>query len=156
MRPDQAAFRELDALVRRLTEQVAVFRRRALTAEARVRELEHGVLEARAQLTATRQELAVVAESREHALAAAREASAEARSAREALAERERLAPAADLRGAMGPGDAAGDATPAVDPAMAGENARLVAQLAEARVRTSRLADRVRFLRQQMLQGADR
>ncbi len=155
MRPDLAAFRELDALVRRLTEQMAVFRRRALTAEARVRELEHGILEARSVLTATRQELAVLAESREHALAAAREATAAARSAREALAERERMAPAADLRATLGDLPALA-ANSEADAELANENARLVAQLAEARVRTGRMADRVRFLRQQMMQGAER
>lgn len=39
-RPDIVAFRELEALVRHLGDELAGFRRRALLAEARVRELE--------------------------------------------------------------------------------------------------------------------
>lgn len=39
-RPEQAAFQELETLVRHLATELASFRRRALTAEARVRELE--------------------------------------------------------------------------------------------------------------------
>ena len=42
MRPDLAAFRELDTLVRNLSDQLAGYRRRALAAESRVRELEQG------------------------------------------------------------------------------------------------------------------
>jgi hypothetical protein len=39
-RPEVAAFRELETLVRHLGDELAGFRRRALLAEARVRELE--------------------------------------------------------------------------------------------------------------------
>jgi predicted nucleic acid-binding Zn-ribbon protein len=39
-RPELAAFQELEILVRGLTEEMASFRRRALSAEARLRELE--------------------------------------------------------------------------------------------------------------------
>ena len=39
-RPEKAAFTELETLVRHLAAELASFRRRALTAEARVRELE--------------------------------------------------------------------------------------------------------------------
>lgn len=41
-RPDVAAFRELEHLVRSLGDELGAFRRRALQAEARVRELEAG------------------------------------------------------------------------------------------------------------------
>ena len=41
-RPDVAAYRELEFLVRNLGDELASFRRRALQAEARVRELEAG------------------------------------------------------------------------------------------------------------------
>ncbi|MBA3889376.1 MAG: hypothetical protein H0X64_02495 [Gemmatimonadaceae bacterium] len=41
-RPEKAAFQELETLVRHLAAELASFRRRALTAEARVRELEGG------------------------------------------------------------------------------------------------------------------
>ena len=40
-RPEALAFRELEQLVRHLGDELAGFRRRALVAEARVRELEH-------------------------------------------------------------------------------------------------------------------
>lgn len=40
VRPDVGAFQELELLVRNLAEELATFRRRALTAEARVKELE--------------------------------------------------------------------------------------------------------------------
>jgi hypothetical protein len=56
VRPDVAAFRELELLVRHLSDQLAGYRRRALGAEARVRELEQrtqalegALTEARAQ-----------------------------------------------------------------------------------------------------------
>jgi hypothetical protein len=39
-RPENAAFRELETLVRHLADELAGFRRRALLAEARVREAE--------------------------------------------------------------------------------------------------------------------
>ena len=39
-RPEKVAFTELETLVRHLAAELAAFRRRALTAEARVRELE--------------------------------------------------------------------------------------------------------------------
>jgi hypothetical protein len=42
-RPDQQAFRELQALVHHLVEELASFRRRALRAEARLRELDSTV-----------------------------------------------------------------------------------------------------------------
>lgn len=40
MRPDEAAFHELQFLVRNLVDELAGFRRRALAAESRLRELE--------------------------------------------------------------------------------------------------------------------
>jgi predicted nucleic acid-binding Zn-ribbon protein len=46
-RPEVAAFRELEGLVRALTEEMASFRRRALSAESRLRELEESAGAAR-------------------------------------------------------------------------------------------------------------
>jgi len=40
-RTEQRAFRELDALVRHLADELAAFRRRALTAEARLKDIEN-------------------------------------------------------------------------------------------------------------------
>lgn len=51
MRPDLAAFRELELLVRHLSDQLAGYRRRALQAEARVRELEQRTQQLEATLT---------------------------------------------------------------------------------------------------------
>ncbi len=44
MRPELAAFKELDVLVRNLGEQLAQFRRRALSAEVKCRELEEALV----------------------------------------------------------------------------------------------------------------
>ena len=113
MRPDVAAFRELDTLVRNLTEQLAGYRRRALAGESRVRELEHRIGELEAVLTAAKSEAA---------------------------------APRALENG-----------TAVSDPAaVAADNEQLRARLAEAKERTTQLADRVRFLRQQLMHGTER
>ena len=45
MRPETIAFSELDTLVRNLSDQLAGYRRRALSAESRTRELEQVVAE---------------------------------------------------------------------------------------------------------------
>ena len=112
MRPDVAAFRELDTLVRNLTEQLAGYRRRALASESRVRELEHRIGELEAVLTAAKPEVAVPR-------------------------TQTNTAPSDPL-------------------AMAADNEQLRARLAEAKERTAQLADRVRFLRQQLVHGAER
>lgn len=155
MRPDVVAFRELDTLVRNLTDQLAGYRRRALSSEARARELEQDVGRLQAALATAKLETAGAVEAREHALAAAREATAVARAAKDALAELERV-----------PVMAAPDATDAADASAVepvvgtrdaiAENERLRLKLREARDKTAQLADRVRFLRQQMTHGAER
>jgi len=129
VRPETVAFRELDTLVRNLSDQLAGYRRRALTAEARARELEQilagmtGKLDEQArtlqlQLDGSRTEL---------------------HQAKSALSE------------------ALAKGTPeARDLELARENERLRARLDEARERTTQLAERVRFLRQQVTQPADR
>ena len=113
MRPDVAAFRELDTLVRNLTEQLSGYRRRALAGESRTRELEHQVGELETALAAA------------HAIATTT-------------------------------GTAAADFASSNPQAMGSENERLRARLAEARERTAQLADRVRFLRQQLMHGIER
>lgn len=156
MRPEIVAFRELDNLVRNLTDQLAGYRRRALSAESRVRELELQVAAVEHSLTEARRETATVAEAREHALAAARESTATAKAAREALARLEQAAAkSANTSVEVFPTPSAGGAG-ADDGPLAAENERLKARLADAKERTSKLADRVRFLRQQLMAGADR
>ncbi len=166
MRPEIAAFRELDTLVRNLTDQLAGYRRRALSAESRVRELELQLSAVEQRLSDAQEETAAAAESREHALAAAREATAVARSARDALARLEKSVSASAASSTdvfpevAGPSAASRAASSAASSAGDGplgeENERLRAKLSDARERTARLADRVRFLRQQMGQGAER
>jgi hypothetical protein len=155
VRPDVVAFRELDALVRNLTDQLAGYRRRALSSEARTRDLEQEVVRLEAALAAAKLETAGAVEAREHALAAAREATAVARAAKEALTELERVPVMAAPDAIDSP-----DAT-AVEPVVGtrdaiAENERLRLKLREARDKTAQLADRVRFLRQQLTQGAER
>jgi hypothetical protein len=146
VRPEVAAFRELDALVRKLTDQLAGYRRRAMAAEAKARELE------------TSLERAV--EKGEAALAAARAETAAVRR----LLEETGASTATNGEG----GEESGEARPSTGSALldssdlstygdiALENERLRARLGEAQERTSLLVDRVRFLRQQMSQGAER
>jgi len=171
VRADVVAFRELDTLVRNLTDQLAGYRRRALSAESRARELEHALGELQVALESARSDVATATEARDHALAAARESAAIARTTRDALAALERRA-ASDVSGQgvsgsgeAGPGETVRPTTPiaAADDAasvgardVAAENERLRARLAEARDRTAHLADRVRFLRQQLVHGAER
>lgn len=149
MRPEVAAFRELDSLVRKLTEQLAGYRRRAMAAEAKARELEVSL------------ERSV--EKGEAALAAAR---AETAALRRLLEDSRQQPPARADEGATPDGSQVGVA-PLADVTLdssdlstygdiALENERLRARLGEARERTSVLVDRVRFLRQQMSQGAER
>lgn len=59
MRPDLAAFRELESLVRHLSDQLAGYRRRALQAEARVRELEQRTQQLEGTLTEARVQAAL-------------------------------------------------------------------------------------------------
>ena len=153
VRPEVAAFQELDTLVRKLTDQLAGYRRRAMSSEVRARELEAQLNATHVALTDTRSELSAASESREHALAAAREATAAAKLARAALSELEQTAAA---NGASSDAHPAGDLAGVSVGDLAAENARLRARLVDARERTAQLAERVRFLRQQLTQGADR
>jgi hypothetical protein len=169
VRPELVAFRELDTLVRNLTDQLAGFRRRALAAEARSRELEQAAERAQATLNMLRAEATSAVSAREQALAAARDAAERERVAHELLA---RATAAADARAGTEGDDTvfpavatANDeppvpARPPVDLDVAAdilrENEMLRTKLAEAKARTAQLVARVRFLRQQLGQGAER
>ena len=146
VRPDTIAFRELDALVRNLSDQLAGYRRRALAAESRTKELEQlmaegdgTMLEVRADVQRSLQSCAILE-------AKVRELEAKADLARaEAIRVQAAFAAAAEA------------ATPqAVDSELARENDRLRSRLCEAGEKTARLGERVRFLRQQIGQGAER
>lgn len=141
MRPEVVAFRELDALVRKLTEQLAVFRRRAMTAESRVRELElmlasahDATTSAQAELVRAQDELAETRIAERKALTAIDRARADAR-----------VAVASVVASA-----------PATDADLIRANAELRTLLQEARDRTTALMERVRFLRQQLGHGAEK
>ena len=153
MRPEVAAFRELDTLIRNLTDQLAGYRRRALAAESRSRELELQAGQLERALSDSRQELSAASESREHALVAARTARESLAQLEHAHAELERASverfPTSALHGAH---RAAGS----VDPDLVAENERLRSRLAEAKERTTLISDRVRFLRQQLMTGTER
>ncbi len=158
MRADAAAFRELDAIVRKLTEQLAGYRRRALSSEARTRDLEQDVTTLQAAIAEAVQEAARATEARDHALAAAREATAASKAAQAALAELERTAAGstATQQPVTEPDGTVSADRPEAAGELAAENERLRARLTDARDRTAQLADRVRFLRQQLMQGAER
>jgi len=148
VRPEVVAFRELDTLVRNLTDQLAGYRRRALAAEARARELEAAVERAvekgEAALAAARTETATVRRLLEQAVSPADDAGVgdvfPASTVTTGSAER-LVIDTSDL-------SAYGD--------IALENERLRTRLSDARERTTSLVERVRFLRQQVMQGAER
>lgn len=146
MRPETAAFRELDTLVRHLSEQLAGYRRRALAAESRTRELEQVVAERDGTLIEVRAEGQRAHQHRALLEAKVRELEAKAELAR-AEVSRVQSAFAA----------AAEAATPqAVESELERENERLRARLTEAAEKTAQLGDRIRFLRQQIGHGAER
>ncbi|MBY0489719.1 MAG: hypothetical protein K2R93_07740 [Gemmatimonadaceae bacterium] len=146
MRSDVAAFRELDTLVRNLTEQLAGYRRRALAAEARARELEQ-------QLAGTEGQLVEVRAAAEQFQAARDDATVRARQLHEQL----EAARAEIARVQASFAEIAARATPeARDQELARENERLRGRLGEARERATQLGERIRFLRQQVSLGAER
>ncbi len=146
MRPETAAFRELDTLVRNLSDQVAGFRRRALAAEARTRELEQILAGMTGKLDEVRQQMEDTQASRDAAVVQAKTLEAQLAAAR---GEVQRVqAAVAEL---------SAKATPeARDQELARENERLKARLGEAREKAAQLSEKVRFLRQQIGLGADR
>jgi hypothetical protein len=149
VRPEVVAFRELDGLVRKLTDQLAGYRRRAMAAEARTKELElsleRAVAKGESALAAARAETAGVRRLLEEARSQAEQIAAGATEAPEASEE----SPAACV-----PGLDSTDLSTYGDIAV--ENERLRTRLGEARERTTVLVERVRFLRQQMMQGSER
>jgi chromosome segregation ATPase len=146
VRPETAAFRELDTLVRNLSDQLAGFRRRALAAEARTRELEQILAGMTGKLDEVRQQMEDTQASRDAAVVQAKTLEAQLAAAR---GEVQRVqAAVAEL---------SAKATPeARDQELARENERLKARLGEAREKATQLSEKVRFLRQQIGLGADR
>jgi len=146
VRPEAAAFRELETLVRNLSDQLAGFRRRALAAEARSRELEQILAGMNGKLDEVRQQVEDTQASRDAAVVQARTLEAQLAAAR---AEVQRVQAAF--------AEVSAKATPeARDQELARENERLRSRLDEAKEKTGQLSERVRFLRQQIQQGAER
>ncbi len=145
-RPEVAAFRELDTLVRNLTEQLAGYRRRALAAEQRARELEQQVAGSEGQLIELRANTDQLQVARDDATLKARQMQEQLEQAR---AEVSRVQSSF--------AEVAARSTPeARDRELARENERLRLRLAEAKERTIQLGERIRFLRQQVTLGAER
>lgn len=162
------ALSELESVIRNVTDQLAVFRRRALAAEAQVRDQQgtlhalreaverarresEGAAELRRALTEAQREAARVA-GLEAALREAREAAARVQELEATLAAAERASrPESAADGAIA---AAVDGRSVTE--LAAENASLRERLREALERTRVIGDRVRFLRQQIDQGGER
>lgn len=146
MRSDSSAFRELDTLVRNLSDQLAGYRRRALSAEARARELEQILAGMSGKLDEVRQQVEDLQGGRDAAVMETRTLQAQLASARQEL-QRAQTALA----------DALSRATPeAQDQALAEENQLLRQRLGEAREKAGQLTERMRFLRQQVSLGVER
>lgn len=146
MRPEAAAFRELETLVRNLSDQLAGFRRRALAAEARSRELEQILAGMNGKLDEVRQQVEDTQTSRDVAVVQARTLEAQLAAAQAEVGRVQAAFAEVSAR-----------ATPeARDQELARENERLRSRLDEAKEKTGQLSERVRFLRQQIQQGAER
>ncbi len=142
----RAAFLDLENVVRNVTDQLAGFRRRALAAEAQLRDLERA--------TARVAELERVAEDSRRRTQALERALAEAEQATaRAVAEAAAAVVAAPAAGAA----ITASAVDARDElALSAENAELRERLQEAAERTRLISERVRFLRQQLGNGGDK
>lgn len=151
----RAAFVELTEVVRNVSEQLAGYRRRALSAEARLRELEQAVEGERAAVASLKETAAQVA-SLEEALRATR-AEADERgvaleAAQMALDQLQGQRAQEQERRPMVAGTVAGGSEGREE--LESLNAALRDRLDEANARTSQIVERVRFLRQQLSTGA--
>ncbi len=146
MRSDSSAFRELDTLVRNLSDQLAGYRRRALSAEARARELEQILAGMNGKLDEVRQQVEDLQGGRDAAVLDMRSLQGQLATARQEL-----------QRTQAALNEALSRATPeAQDQALAEENQRLRQRLGEAREKAGQLTERMRFLRQQVSLGVER
>jgi chromosome segregation ATPase len=146
VRSDSPAFRELDTLVRNLSDQLAGYRRRALSAEARARELEQILAGMNGKLDEVRQQVEDLQGGRDAAVMEMRNLQTQLTTARQELQRTQTALTEAVSR-----------ATPeAQDQALADENQRLRQRLGEAREKAGQLTERMRFLRQQVSLGVER
>lgn len=146
-RPESAgrlALVELETVVRHVTEQLAGYRRRALSAESQVKEMEIA--------TSRAADLARAAEAARTRIDALERALAEAESSTAAAVQASAAAAAtvSALRAEQG------GAPSQADKALLAENVALRDRLAEAAERTRQISERVRFLRQQIGNGGEK
>jgi aspartokinase len=146
VRPELAAFRDLETLVRNLGDQLAGYRRRALAAESRTRELEQAADVARAEGRAAQDRAEGVAEQLAVASGDLDTERRERARASAAVEELEAQLAAAALAAAPVPGQPVSPS----ERALVRENAELKRRLEEASARTRELGERMRFLRQQL------
>lgn len=160
-----AALTELASVIRNVTEQLAGFRRRALAAESRLRELEQ---------TAAAAEQAARAQAERTAALEAAAAAVGDQTARIVALEQERgeaeghRARIVELERSLAEAQQATEAALATPPlrtvssgaaarsALEAENAALRDRLGEAVERTRVIGERVRFLRQQLGNGVEK
>ncbi len=146
----RAAFEELESVVRNVTEQLTGYRRRALSSEAQLRDLEPVAARAAIDAEAARAAQARVTEL-ERALLLAEQAVADATASATAAERAGEAAAEAAARHLL----ESASQEPANAEVLA-ENAALRERLAEASTRTRQIAERVRFMRQQLSNGADK
>jgi len=154
VRPDLAAFRELDTLVRNLSDQLAGYRRRALAAESRVRELEQGADELGAAASRAQDRAESVTEQLASTVESLRIERQAAGSARAQVAQlSQQAAVAAERAAAAEEAVASAEQAAPIPPghrAVVRENEDLKRRLDEASTRTRQLGERLRFLRHQL------
>lgn len=142
----RSALLELETVIRHVTEQLAGYRRRALSAEAQVRDLE--------LVTSRAAEMARATELATRRIASLEKALADAESAAAATAEEAGKAVAVPVAAVPARTGAGGGNRR--DDAVVAENEALRARLGEAAERTRQISERVRFLRQQISNGGDK
>ena len=152
MRPEVLAFRELETLVRNLSDQLAGYRRRAMAAEARTRELEGLLVAAHAAERDSRTMLTASEQALGEAMRNKVRAEADAAATKEALA--------VQLTAVVVPAPPTftddGRELSADEVALRRVNSELRTLLDVARERTAQLLERTRFLRQQIGAGAEK
>jgi chromosome segregation ATPase len=146
VRPELAAFRELDTLVRNLSDQLAGYRRRALAAESRARELEQAADSVRQGASTVQDRAEALSDQLATATDQLRSERLELTKARASIEElTQSVATAAAETQAAG-----GKPMSPTERASTKENAELRRRLDMASARTSELSERLRFLRQQL------
>ena len=142
----RTALLELETVIRHVTEQLSGYRRRALSAEAQVRDLE--------LVTSRAAEMARAAELASRRISALEKALADAEAATASAVDAASKAAAAPVAAPATRASSAGSSRGG--DALAAENEALRSRLEEAAERTRQISERVRFLRQQISNGGEK